>query len=189
MKTWERLFAGQRLILTTALTPDQCQQRLSERIAYESMGATEQQWAAIGMSDAFSPDALARKPLRGLVTTAGFQVAKRLVWSMPPQISLFRMLFETWARGTFASNQNGTRIFLRVGAPHGLGCLWSGIASVAVLLALGVMGSAFSSWGVLFIPGAFAAVIVLSRLAAWNDPDFLLGVIETTLQASDTRAA
>jgi hypothetical protein len=189
MTGWQRLFAEQRVALKTALTPEQCQQRLSDRIAYESIGASEQQWASIGMSDSFSPDALARKPLRGLVTAAGFQVAKGLAWGLPPQLSLARMLFETWARGSFAADQDGTRIFLRLGAPRGLGCLWLGLGTVAFLLALGVVGSAFSSWAVLLIPGAFAGLIVLSRLAAWSDADFLLNVIETTLEASTARAA
>ena len=189
MKAWERLFAAQRLVLKTTLTRDQCQQRLSILIAYESMGASEQQWSSIGMSDAFSLDALARKPLRGSVTASGFQVAKRLAWSLPPQISLARMLFETWAGGSFAQDQNGTRIFLRLGAPRGLGCLWLGLGAVGFFLALGVVGSAFSSWAVLLIPGVFAGVIVLSRLAAWSDGDFLLNLLQTTLQATDARAA
>jgi hypothetical protein len=60
---------------------------------------------------------------------------------------------------------------------------------VAFFLALGVLGNAFSNWPVLLIPDAFAGLIGLRRLAAWSDADFLLNVIETTLQATDARTA
>jgi hypothetical protein len=189
MKAWPRLFAGEIHVLETALPADQCSQRLSGRIAYGSMGVAEQQWSAVGMSDAFSADALARQPLRGSVNSTGFQVAKRVAIGVPPQLAMVRMLFETWARGTFVSQQGGTRVIVRLGGPRGLGCLWLGIANVAFFLALGVVGNAFSSWSVLAIPGAFAGVILLSRLAAWNDVDDLVNIISTTLQAKEARAA
>lgn len=46
-----------------------------------------------------------------------------------------------------------------------------------------------SSWSVLAIAGAFAGVILLSRRAAWNDVDYLIDLISTTLPARDSRAA
>src|ERR1700737_2042324 len=189
MKAWSRLFAGETRVLKTDLPADQCGQRLAGRIAYGSMGVAEQQWSSVGMSDAFSADALARRPLRGSVNSRGFQVAKRIPIGFPPQLAMARMLFETWARGTFVSEQDGTKVVLRIGGPRGLGCLWLGIGIVAVFLALGAAGNEFSSWSVLAIPGVFAGVILLSRLAAWNDVDYLIDVISTPPQARDSRAA
>lgn len=189
MKAWTRLFKAEIHVLKTALPADQCSQRLAGRIAYESMGIAEQQWSSVGVSDAFSAGALARQPLRGSVNSTGFQVAKRVPIGIPPQLAMARMLFETWARGTFAPEQDGTRVVVRLEGPRGLGCLWLGIAVVAFFLVLGAAGNAFSSWAVLAIPGAFAGVILLSRLAAWNDADYLIDVIATTLQAQDSRAA
>lgn len=95
-KAWSRLFAGETRVLKTALPADQCGQRLAGRIAYGSTGVAEQQWSSIGMSDAFSAEALARQPLRGSVNSRGFQVAKRVPIGFPPKLAMARMLFETW---------------------------------------------------------------------------------------------
>jgi fatty acid desaturase len=70
-----------------------------------------------------------------------------------------------------------------------LGYLWLGIAIVAFFLVLGAAGNAFSSWYVLAIPWVFAGAILLSRLATWDDVDYLVDVIRRPCRLKMARAA
>ncbi len=130
------------------------------------------------------PDDLRRRPLRGKVTGGSFRIARRI--TLQASFSQYRLTFATWVDGTFTQDASATTISLTTRVFRGVVCfLWVVAAVMTIFIGVAVTATP-SAWPVLAVPVAFAAIPLLGRLAAAGDTTFLLSVLETTLEATET---
>lgn len=107
-------------------------------------------------------------------------------------MALYRTFFETWLNGKLVPMPYGTRVVVCLGVSSALGCLGGGIALLLIFVAfsLRVLGSEPCGFGWTLAPvGVVITSIAVRVIATWSDADYILDVIQTTLDATLMRAA
>ncbi len=170
-------FGGDHYTLTSPLSIDACIERLSHQTAPPN--------DLLGFSGGYLlHEDLCRRPLRGKVRGATFRVARRI--TLQGSFSQYRLTFATWVDGAFTQKASATVVRLTTRVFRGMGCLlW--VVAAAMTLVIGVTLTANpSAWPALAIPVFFVAIPVMGRLATAGDTAFLLSVLKTTLDATET---
>src|ERR1700674_193130 len=171
MGAWHQFFGGDRYSFTTPLTPSECAERLSAITASSSVGMGDEMRVWQGLPGDVYDSELSRHPLRGKVSLRGFRVARRIRMLAPPlsNLSSYRMLFETWANGTLASEATGTRITVTMTVFRGVGCFWSAVLGMTILFLAAVVARP-QAWSALIFPALFMGLGAAARLAARTTP-------------------
>ncbi len=185
MNVWRLLFAGDRYALTTRLTASECVARLKAITAPSSVGSSDQRRVFYGFPEDLYRQELGLQPLRGRISEDGFRVGRRIkvLPGLRFRLSSYRMLFQTWANGTFAVDASGTRVTITTTVFRGVGCFWLAVIGMTLLFAFATIGHP-QGWPALSFPAVFISLGTLARLASKYDADFVIGLLESTLDGN-----